>query len=158
MSGARERCVARCTQTALGLIVVSLPLLDVLVTRSFAQDTEQRQRAPAPTEIIIGGDKSAPAPPAASERCVEIQIGQSKSMDCLNQQLKQKVDRVNPPIINQPPLDARSPDTKIGVINVPGVQQQYGKNFGVSAVPFRPPPPVFAAPFAGRHRCETAVA
>ena len=149
MSGARESRVARCTRTALGLIVISLPLLDVLVTRSFAQ----QQRATAPTEIIIGGDKSEPAPPAATtDRCVEIQIGQSRSMDCLNQQLRQKVDRVNPPIINQPPLDARSPDTKVGVINIPGVQQQYGKNFGVSAVPFRPPPPVFAAPFAGGRR------
>ena len=47
--------------------------------------------------------------------------------------LKRKVDEVNP-TINTPPLDARSPDTRIGVINVPGAQQQYGKNFGNSAI------------------------
>jgi hypothetical protein len=28
--------------------------------------------------------------------------------------------------------------SRLGVINIRGVQQQYGKNFGVSAVPFRP--------------------
>jgi hypothetical protein len=62
---------------------------------------------------------------------------ESRSFERLNQQLKRKVDETNP-IGNNPPLDARSPDTKIGVVNIPGVQQQYGKNFGVSVVPYRP--------------------
>lgn len=69
--------------------------------------------------------------------------GDDHSLSILNQQLKRKVDEVNP-TANTPPLDAGSPDTKIGVINIPRVQQQYGKNFGNSVIPFRPPPPVFA--------------
>jgi hypothetical protein len=122
------------------------------------------ERSHALPEIVIGGGSSAVAagggpnaPPAsgganaarATERCVEVEIGSSKSMDCLNQKLKREVDRVSP-TINQPPIDARSPDTKVGVINIPGVQQQYGKNFGVSVVPFRPAPPTFP-PLGGRH-------
>jgi hypothetical protein len=85
-----------------------------------------------------GGGPGANGAPAAADRCAEGEAG-SKAMDCLNQKLKQQVDRVNPSM-NAPPLDAKSPDTKIGVVNIPGVKQQYGKNFGVSAVPYRPPP------------------
>ncbi len=67
----------------------------------------------------------------------------------LNQELKRKADETNP-VGNNPPLDARSPDTKTGVINIPGVQQQYGKNFGNSVVPFRPTQ--VPAPGLGGHR------
>jgi hypothetical protein len=42
-----------------------------------------------------------------------------------------------------PPIDARSSDTKLGIVNIPAVQQQYGSNFGRSVVPFRVPQPVF---------------
>jgi hypothetical protein len=48
--------------------------------------------------------------------------------------------------MNLPPIDARSPDIKTGVVNIPAVQQQYGRNFGISVVPYRPPPPVFSTP------------
>lgn len=63
--------------------------------------------------------------------------GDGRSLEQLNQQLKRKVDETNP-VLNTPPLDARSPDTKTGVVNIPGVQQQYGKNFGNSVIPYRP--------------------
>lgn len=36
------------------------------------------------------------------------------------------------------PVDAKSQDIKVGVVNVPAVQQQYGRNFGVSVIPYRP--------------------
>jgi hypothetical protein len=75
--------------------------------------------------------------------------GDAKSLERLNRELKRRVDEVNP-TFNTPPLDARSPDNKIGVINIPGVQQQYGKNFGISAFPYRPPPPVFTPPVGHR--------
>jgi hypothetical protein len=94
-------------------------------------------------EIIIGG--GAGNAPVKPDRCVEVEIGSSRSMDCLNQKLKREVDRANP-VMNLPPIDARSPDIKIGVVNIPAVQQQYGRNFGVSVVPYRPAPPVFSAP------------
>jgi hypothetical protein len=71
------------------------------------------------------------------------------SFERLNQQLKRKVDETNP-VGNDPPLDARSPDTKTGVVNIPGVQQQYGKNFGNSVVPYRPGAPVYTSPLGPR--------
>jgi hypothetical protein len=100
-----------------------------------------------PEVVIGGGAGNAPVKP---ERCVEVEIGSSRAMDCLNQKLKREVDRVNP-VMNLPPIDARSPDIKTGVVNIPAVQQQYGRNFGVSVVPYRPAPPVFSAP-GGLHR------
>jgi hypothetical protein len=76
--------------------------------------------------------------------------GDNKALDRLNDQLKRKVDETNP-VGNNPPLDARSPDTKTGVVNIPGVQQQYGQNFGHSVVPFRPEQPVFTSPVGPHH-------
>jgi hypothetical protein len=73
----------------------------------------------------------------------------SRSFDRLNEQLKRKVDETNP-TGNSPPLDARSPDLKTGVVNIPGVQQQYGKNFGHSVIPYRPDRPVFSSPLTPR--------
>jgi hypothetical protein len=58
-------------------------------------------------------------------------------------------DRVNPSM-PAAPLDASSPDLKVCTVNIPAVQQQYGKNFGVSVMPYRPPPPICDVPM-GRH-------
>jgi hypothetical protein len=111
-------------------------------------------------EIIVGAPtptpSSAPHAPGASpasgtthERCVDVTNGNDRSFGCLNEKLKQQVDRVNP-VQNIPPIDAKSSDLKVGVVNVPAVQQQYGRNFGVSAFPYRPAPPVFAPPIGHR--------
>ncbi|OKO67645.1 hypothetical protein AC628_38550 [Bradyrhizobium sp. NAS96.2] len=62
----------------------------------------------------------------------------------MNERLKKQVDQVNPPVTNTPPIDAKSSDIKVGVVNVPAVQQQYGRNFGVSAFPYRPAAPVYS--------------
>jgi hypothetical protein len=73
-----------------------------------------------------------------------------KGFGCLNQKLKNQVDQANSSATTPTaPFDAKSSDLKVGVVNVPGVQQQYGKNFGVSAAPYRPPM-AFGAPL-GRH-------
>jgi hypothetical protein len=64
-------------------------------------------------------------------------------LDRLDQQLKRKVDEINP-LGNIVPLDARSPDVKTGMVNIPGVEQQYGQNFGKSVMPYRPPSPVYS--------------
>lgn len=93
-------------------------------------------------EIIIGGQ---PAQPPRFERCIEVQIGGDRGFGCLNEQLKREVDRVNPSTAVAP-IDARSSDIRVGTFNEAGVRQQYGSSFGHSAYPFRPPPPVFAAP------------
>jgi hypothetical protein len=121
------------------LIMLLLVAAAGLVTSALAEE-----RVMVLPELLIGGGM------ANTDRCVEVQIGASRSMDCLNQKLRREVDRVNP-VMNLPPIDARSPDTKVGVVNIPGVQQQYGRNFGVSATPYRPAPPVFSAPL-GPHR------
>ncbi len=76
--------------------------------------------------------------------------GSERSFRCLNQKWRQEVDRVNPPVTNKPPIDANSSDLKVGTVNIPGVQQQYGRNFGVSVYPYRPPPPVYVSPFGRR--------
>ena len=106
---------------------------------------EERNSIPLPV-IVVGGKKDGPPPTTTNtERCVEVEIGSSRAFNCLNQKLKREVDRVAP-TLNLPPIDARSPDTKTGVINIPAVQQQYGKNFGVSATPYRPGPLIYSGP------------
>ena len=140
--------------------VFPIPFLALAAIPAPAQERTAEGQPPRP-EIIIG---EAPRPldaprsddrrqPDASGRetarlqqCVDVVIGSVRSFGCLNEKLKRQVDRVNPPVTNTPPFDARSQDVKIGVINIPAIQEQYGKNFGVSAVPFRPPPPVFSLP------------
>ncbi len=72
-------------------------------------------------------------------------IGSDREFGCLNQQLKREVDQVNP-LFNVAPIDARSPDVRVGNVNEAALRQQYGSNFGRSAYPFRPPRPVFSNP------------
>ena len=91
-------------------------------------------------ETIIGG---TPAPAPTFERCVEVEIGGDRALGCLNQRLKREVDRVNPSL-NLPPLDARSSDVRVGNVNEAAVRQQYGSNYGRSAIPYRPAAPVFS--------------
>jgi hypothetical protein len=141
-----------------GILVITTSML--VVMPAYAEDGKDLppasvlqaspQNAAAPN--VAGapdGKKGAPPDGTVQERCVDVTAGGERSFGCVNEQLKRKVDSVNP-TLNIAPIDARSPDTKTGVVNIPGVTQQYGKNFGKSAVPFRPPPPVFTSPLA-RH-------
>jgi hypothetical protein len=143
--------------------VFAIPFLTLAALQVPAQE-----RPPQP-EIIVGeaprandtgagdnrqqrsGGAAAGREGGRFERCVDVVIGSETSFGCLNERLKQQVNRVNPPAIT-PPIDAKSPDVKVGVVNVPAVQEQFGKNFGVSAFPFRPPPLIFSTPgVTGRH-------
>ncbi len=74
---------------------------------------------------------------------------EKRALEQLNKQLRRKVDETNPSL-NLPPIDARSPDLKTGVVNMPAVQQQYGKNFGRSVIPYRPAAPTYTAPIGRR--------
>jgi hypothetical protein len=105
--------------------------------------------APTPKPAQSGRPSQAVPASTARERCVDVKIGDDHALGCLNEKLKQQVDKVNP-VENIPPIDARSSDTKTGVVNIPGVQQQYGKNFGHSVVPYRPAPPVYTSPLGPR--------
>jgi hypothetical protein len=103
---------------------------------------------PRQTASPGGSPAGAGAPLAAGHpRCDAATSGGEPSFDCLNEKLKKQVDQINP-VLNAPPIDARSPDIKVGTVNVPAVQQQYGQNFGRSVVPYRAPPLVFSSPMA----------
>lgn len=93
-------------------------------------------------EAIIGGSG---VPSSMFQRCIEVEVGGDRGFGCLNEQLRREVDRVHPSI-NLPPLDAGSSDLRVGNVNQAAVRQQYGRNFGVSVYPYRPPPPVYAIP------------
>ena len=141
----------------------TLALLASMVTAMAAHAEEGTQLPPitvlgTPPTGAAGASTGAGAAAAgtgaapggvAHERCVDVTVGGERSFGCINQLLKKKVDQTNP-TMNTPPIDARSPDLKTGVVNIPGVQQQYGQNFGKSAVPFRPPPVFYGSPSAPR--------
>jgi hypothetical protein len=130
----------------------SAALLLTLVGGTVARAQQQVRTNLPPISVTAPHEQLGPGSNnqgAGSGAATNDKKGDGKAFEQLNRDLKRKVDEVNPSI-NSPPLNAASPDTKIGVVNIPGVQQQYGKNFGQSAVPFRPPPPVFVAPL-GRH-------
>jgi hypothetical protein len=110
-------------------------------TSAAAQVPDAGQRA-APHEVTIGGQ--APSAPSV-QQCVDVQIGGDHAFGCLNQQLKHEVERVNPPG-NIAPLDARSPDVRVGNVNEAAVRQQYGSNYGRSVIPFRPSAPGVVVP------------
>ena len=118
-----------------GWIAIALCVVVLPAAAQSPPDASALQAAPARPELIIGGQSPPPMP---RERCVEVEIGGARSFGCLNQQLRREADRANP-ITNVAPLDARSSDTRIGIVNLPGVQQQYGRNYGVSVMPYRPP-------------------
>jgi hypothetical protein len=100
---------------------------------------------PSPT---AGGKPQAAAGDRGHERCVDVTIGHDSSFGCINERFKRKVDEVNP-VYNTPPIDAKSSDLKVGTVNVPAVQQQFGRNFGHSIVPYRPM--IVPSSVPGRH-------
>jgi hypothetical protein len=109
--------------------------LAAIATVLLATPAHAEDKGDPNAEITIGGE----TPAAVKHRsCVEVEIGGDKAFGCLNQRLKQQVDRVNP-VLNAPPIDAKSQDLKVGVVNVPAIRQQYGRNFGVSVIPSRQP-------------------
>ncbi|SNT31123.1 hypothetical protein SAMN05216374_3084 [Tardiphaga sp. OK246] len=122
--------------------ILTISALLALAMPALAQQPPEQ---PKP-EVIIGGQSP---PPTVRERCVEVEIGGARSFGCLNQTLKRDVEKVNP-TLNLPPIDARSGDTKVGVVNLPGVQQQYGQNYGRSVIPYRLPPPIYSSPVSRR--------
>ena len=93
-----------------------------------------------PILLAVFGLVLATAPALAEETCVEVEIGGEKTpnLSCLNQHLQHQADTVRP-TANVAPLDATSsPAVKLGGYNQAGMKQQYGPNYGKSAVPWRP--------------------
>jgi hypothetical protein len=117
-----------CTQASAQAPAPSVPLPPPTTQLSAASPPSG-----AAAEGTIGGG-------SATQRCVEVEIGgeAASGLDCLNQQLKREVERVNP-AIPQTPVDARSPDIRVGLMNQAALRQQFGPNFGHAGGPFRPP-------------------
>jgi T5SS/PEP-CTERM-associated repeat protein len=131
----------------------------VVVTQNTAQDEGRAlppvdvphpsSDDPPPKESLLSSTSTAKRDDAPKTATPEHCADEDHSLGCINQRLGKTVEQVNPSL-NLPPLDASSQDIKVGVVNVPGVQQQYGKNFGHSVIPYRPPPPVFRSPLTHR--------
>ena len=81
---------------------------------------------------------SVGTPVLAEETCVEVEIGGEKApnLNCLNQHLQKQVDSVRPSETIAP-LDASSSAVRLGGTNETALKQQYGPNYGKSAVPWR---------------------
>lgn len=98
--------------------------------------------------IIIDGSApkgAAPGKDVSLDRCIDVQIGGSSAFDCVNQQFRDTVKKVVP-LPNIAPIDARSAGIHVGNINIPALKQQYGRNFGVSVMPYRPPLATYTSP------------
>jgi hypothetical protein len=119
-------------------VMLAVGMLIALSGPGFAQESEQ-----LPPINVLGK-----RPPPTND-CSKLPAGSKQNLDCLNRQLKRDLDRVSPPSINVP-ASASSPDTQIGIVNLPAVQQQYGQSYGHSVIPFRPPAPSFGTPL-GHH-------
>jgi hypothetical protein len=128
---------------ALGLVV---SLAAAASTGSLAQSPPSGASTKS-KEVLIGPIPAPSSPPPADNRetCIEVEIDGTRTFNCTNEKLKRDAERVVPQA-NVPPLDARSPDVKLGIINIPAVKQQYGPNYGVSVIPYRPPLPVYSPP------------
>jgi hypothetical protein len=83
-------------------------------------------------------------PSSGGQTCVQVQAGgqTSSAYDCLNRQLQQQTQATQH-AMPQAPFAAGSAPNQTGTFNKQGVSEQYGQNFGKSAVPYRPPAPIF---------------
>jgi hypothetical protein len=103
------------------------------------------------TLLLWGGtalaDEPSTSPRSHDEVCVDVEIGGKRTpdLDCLSRKLKRQADRAAP-LLPAPSVDATSPPERVGGFNETAVGQQYGKNFGKSAQPFRPTPPPASPP------------
>jgi hypothetical protein len=131
-------------ETPMKLLFAALIAAAGASTCCFAQD-QSGSKPP----ILLESKKEPSA--LTNENCVDVEIGGDKapSLGCLNRKLKQQVDTVQPSL-NSSPLDAKSPDARIGIANEAAARQQFGSSFGRSIVPPRPPTPVFQNPQFGR--------
>jgi hypothetical protein len=84
------------------------------------------------------------------ELCMETRVNgvSDGSFDCLNAQLRATMRRlIKTRQLNATSLlSADSAPSSLGLVTVAGEQLRLGPNFGKSAAPFRPAPPVFRAP------------
>jgi hypothetical protein len=124
----------------------------VVVSAVVSPAMAEEKTIPLP-QITIGGEPTLPGSgqphsPGSDQCGGAVSADSSHAFDCLNSQLKQEVDRINPGVPTAP-IDNNSSDLKLGLVNIPAVKQQYGQNFGVSVVPYRPPM-IYGSPLGAR--------
>lgn len=90
---------------------------------------------PNTSSPLLGG--SAQAGQRRPPNCIEIEINDVRTFDCLNEKLETESARI-PKVPNIPPFDVRSKDVHLGIVNQSALRQQFGKNYGVSIYPYRP--------------------
>lgn len=121
-------------------------ILAIAISATIVMSAHAEDRTTVLPEIVVG--TTAPVS-TEHQRCVDVTIGGDQSFGCLNEKLKRQVGQIIP-VMNIAPIDAKSSDIKVGVVNMPGVQQQYGQNFGRSVIPYRPAPPIYTSPIGHR--------
>jgi hypothetical protein len=121
------------------VLCVSLAILFLGGARSSAQDLPNNGGG-----VALPGSSGQASTGSNGQSCWRVQIAGAKPSpyDCLNQQLQQAVQGAASPSPALP-LGAGSPSNKVGTFNEQGVSEQYGQNFGKSAIPYRPPAPVY---------------
>ena len=77
--------------------------------------------------------------------CVDAKVGSASSYNCLNRALQKQVEIQHQGGVGVS-IDATSPAPAVGTFNQAAVREHLGSNFGKSAVPQRPPAPVFTSP------------
>jgi hypothetical protein len=120
---------------------ISYALLAMLALVCQARSEEPATLLPP---IIVGGEPDKTGQRHV-RRCIEVEIGEARSYECLNAELAHRAENAGAASL-PPPVTAASPDIRTGVANVPALRQQYGPNFGTSVVPYRPPVATYTTP------------
>jgi hypothetical protein len=82
---------------------------------------------------------------AAKGPCVDVRVGSDESYACLSRELQKLIPQERASSADAP-ISATSPAPQVGTFNEAATRQFLGSNFGKSAIPQRPPPPVFISP------------
>ncbi len=101
--------------------------------------------------LIAGGPlwaADAPKPSDSARTCVDVQIGDDRTayLNCLNEEFQRRVRQEHEVPQIDAPISGRSSPNQVEGFNETAAREQMGNAFGVSAVPQRPPKPVFVNP------------
>jgi hypothetical protein len=90
--------------------------------------------------LALCGTAAAQAPPAATQNCVDVTIGQAQSYDCINQQLGNLAAQQHRAATSasDAPYSATSPSNVTGQFNEAATRNRLGNAFGHSVTPERP--------------------
>ena len=89
-----------------------------------------------------------PKPNDPAQACIDVQIGNDRTafLECLNSSFERHVRQEHQTPQPEAPIGVKSSPTQLGIFNETAARQRMGNAFGVTAVPQRPPKPVFSTP------------